>query len=148
MPARQPFTSLCQELSRSSSAGRADLHIHSVHSDGAYTPAQIVDLARRSGLAAIALTDHDTVSGIAEARRADQGGAVEIISGVEITAEFQGRELHLLGYFFDSQNSALLSALERLRRNRRERFREMVQRLKGCGVAVAESALLQADQGA
>src|SRR5436190_14671862 len=127
MPAQQPFTLLCQEMSRSPSSGRADLHLHSVHSDGSYTPAQIVDLAQRSGLAAVAITDHDTVNGIAEARSAAAGSSVEILSGVEITAEFRGRELHLLGYLFDSQDAALLEALEQLRRDRRTRFQEMVE---------------------
>lgn len=145
MPAQQPFTLLCQEMSRSRSSGRADLHLHSVHSDGSYTPAQIVDLARRSGLAAVAITDHDTVNGIAEARSAAAGSSVEIISGVEITAEFQGRELHLLGYFFDSQDAGLLEALEQLRRDRRGRFQEMVERLKACGVTLDEQDLPQPD---
>ena len=69
MPAQQPFTALCQLMARPPHADRADLHVHSTHSDGTYTPAQIVELARRSGLAAVALTDHDTLSGIEEAQR-------------------------------------------------------------------------------
>src|SRR5438445_198286 len=68
MPARQPFTALCQLASRGRLAGRADLHVHTTHSDGAYTPAQVVELARRAGLAAVAVTDHDAVGGVAAAR--------------------------------------------------------------------------------
>lgn len=138
MPAGQPFTSLCQALARQPLYGRADLHIHSVHSDGAYTPRQIVDLARRSGLAAIAITDHDTVSGIAEAQTCALQTGVEVITGVEITAEFHKHELHLLGYFFDIDNAALCAALDQLRCSRQERFQEMVSRLERCGVSLSD----------
>src|SRR5258708_23530854 len=107
MPARQPFTALCQLASRSRLAGRADLHLHTTHSDGAYSPAQLVELARRAGLAAIAVTDHDAVGGVALARAASVGVGVEVVAGVEITAEFRGRELHLLGYFFNTHDGPL-----------------------------------------
>src|SRR5437763_10744712 len=92
MPAGQPFTRLCQQLARPRSAGRVDLHVHTTASDGAYTPDQIVDLAKRSGLSAMAITDHDTLHGIAAARSA-AGDSVEIIAGVELAAEFHDREL-------------------------------------------------------
>src|SRR5262245_27898663 len=107
MPARQPFTALCQTTARSRLGGRADLHTHTTHSDGAYTPAKVVDLARRSGLAAVAITDHDTLDGVAEARAAALDSAVEIIAGVEISAEYRGVELHLLGYFVNVDDSSL-----------------------------------------
>ena len=67
MPTNQPFTRLCQTLARPPATGRADLHLHTTHSDGDYTPAEVVDLARRSGLSAIAITDHDTTCGVAVA---------------------------------------------------------------------------------
>ena len=136
MPARQPFTLLCQQLARGPRAGRADLHTHSTASDGTYTPAQIVELARRSGLAAVALTDHDTLSGLPEARSAAAGSELEVIAGVEITCEFQHRELHLLAYFVDPHEPALAAALAAIRHSRAERFREMVRRLHACGVSV------------
>src|SRR5262249_26371827 len=106
MPAQQPFTRLCQTLARPRQWGRVDLHTHTVHSDGSYTPAEIVDLARRSGLPALAITDHDTLDGIAPARAAARD-AIEIVPGVEITARFRGRELHLLGYFFREDDTPL-----------------------------------------
>ena len=141
MPARQPFTALCQAAARKPAAGRADLHLHTVHSDGSYTPAQIVDLARRSGLAAIAVTDHDTLSGIAAAQAAAAGSSMEIVPGVEISTEFQGRELHLLGYFFRLDDGPLGAALERLAFRRTGRFWEMVERLKQCGVSLDDKQL-------
>ncbi|HVS40241.1 MAG TPA: PHP domain-containing protein [Gemmataceae bacterium] len=136
MPARQPFTALCQLAARQRLAGRADLHVHTTHSDGAYTPAQVVELARRAGLAAVAVTDHDAMGGVAAARTAAEGSGVEVAAGVEITAEFRGRELHLLGYFFDTNDGPLTAALEKVRRGREERFRVMVERLRTCGASL------------
>jgi predicted metal-dependent phosphoesterase TrpH len=138
MPARQPFTRLCQQLAVGRHAGRADLHLHTTHSDGTYTPAEVVDLARRSGLSALAVTDHDTLAGVPAARAAAAGSGIEVVSGVEITAEFRDRELHLLAYFVDLDNQPLTAALEELRRHRAERFAAMLGRLRQRGVSVAE----------
>jgi predicted metal-dependent phosphoesterase TrpH len=133
MPQHQPFTSLCRAISANPSGGRADLHVHTTHSDGAYTPAEVVDLAKRSGLAAVAITDHDTLSGIAAARAVVRPGP-EVIAGVEISAESGGIEVHVLGYFFRPDDAALNANLERLRARRAERFREMIERLRKIGV--------------
>jgi predicted metal-dependent phosphoesterase TrpH len=138
MPARQPFTALCQSCDRRPKSGWYDLHIHTIHSDGLYTPAQVIDLARRTGLGGIAITDHDSVSGVAEAERAAKATDVEVVPGVEITAEFQGRELHLLGYFIRPDDPDLVDALERLRAQRRERFAEMLERLRHCGIELEQ----------
>ena len=133
MPKRQPFTALCQFTARGPCAGRADLHLHTTFSDGLYTPAQVVDLARRSGLTAIAITDHDTLGGVPAARAAAPP-SLEVIAGVEITAEYREHELHLLAYFVRLDCPALTDALARIRRQRLERFHEMVRRLRACGV--------------
>ncbi|MBV9124318.1 MAG: PHP domain-containing protein [Planctomycetes bacterium] len=143
MPARQPFTALCRALAAPPSTQRVDLHLHTTFSDGLYSPAQVVDLGRRSGLAGLAITDHDTVAGLGPAREAAQGSGLEIIAGVEISAEYQGREFHLLGYFFRPEDATLQAALERLRRHRAERFQEMVERLRRCGVRLDEEDLPQ-----
>jgi 3',5'-nucleoside bisphosphate phosphatase len=135
MPARAPFTRLCQALAGGVPRGRADLHLHSTASDGRYTPAQLVDLARRTGLSALAVTDHDTLQGITPARAAAAEG-LEVVSGVEISASWIDREVHLLGFFFDHCDTRLNEALDRLRVDREDRYREMVARLKGCGAAV------------
>lgn len=137
MPAGSPFTALCQALARGPAADRADLHLHSTASDGEYTPKQLAELGRRCLLRAIALTDHDTLAGIDEARRAVP--TLEVIAGVEITTRFDGRELHLLGYFVDPTYQPLLDALAAIRLDRRERFLGMVERLRGLGVSVIVS---------
>jgi 3',5'-nucleoside bisphosphate phosphatase len=147
MPTRQPFTRLCQQLTRPVATGRADLHLHTTHSDGSYTPAQVVDLACRSGLAALAITDHDTTSAVAAARAVAPPG-LEVIAGAEVTAEHEGRELHLLGYFIDPDDPALAAALARLRERRTDRFQGMVERLRGHGVSIDEEALAGLESGA
>jgi predicted metal-dependent phosphoesterase TrpH len=141
MPARQPFTAICQAAARSRLADRADLHVHTTQSDGRYTPHQVVELARRSGLAAIAITDHDTLAGVAEARLAAARSSLEVIAGVEISAVFRERELHLLGYFVALDDPALTTTLERLCSHRANRYHDMVERLRWLGVELSEEEL-------
>src|SRR5262245_19957263 len=141
MPARPTFTRPCQQLAAGPPpSGRADLHLHTTHSDGTYTPAEVVALARRSGLSAVAVTDHDTTGGVAGACAAAPAG-VEVIAGVEVTAGHDGREVHLLGYFVRPDDPALCAALADLRAHRRERFHAMVGRLRDRGVSVEDGEL-------
>jgi predicted metal-dependent phosphoesterase TrpH len=139
MPAGQPFTALCQALSRGCLRSRADLHLHSTCSDGTYTPAQLVELARRCGLSAIALTDHDTLAGVPLARAAAADSGLEIIPAVEITTEYQDRELHLLAYWIDEENGDLQAALAQVRHGRVERFAALVEALRRQGLAVDDA---------
>jgi 3',5'-nucleoside bisphosphate phosphatase len=141
MPAGQPFTRLCQQLARPRSVGRADLHVHTTHSDGNYTPAQVVELARRCGLSAVAITDHDTTGGVPAALQSAAPSAPEIVAGVEITTEFHGRELHLLAYFIRLDDAPLQAALDALRADRVGRFWEMVARLRQLGVNLPDEML-------
>jgi 3',5'-nucleoside bisphosphate phosphatase len=136
MPKGVPFTRLCQLASIGPHVGRADLHLHTTHSDGAYTPAQIIDLARRGGLSAVAITDHDTLAAIALARALAAGTGVEIVPGVEISTSHQDRELHLLAYFVEITDPSLNEALAWVCRQRVERFQMMVQRLGASGIVV------------
>lgn len=136
MPARQPFTKLCQAAAHPASINRADLHIHTVHSDGLYTPGQVIDLARRAGLRALAITDHDTLAGVAPAQQAAAGLDLEVIAGVEISSRYRDREIHLLAYFVEPKNAELSDALASLQRGRAARFDAMVVRLQEAGVTL------------
>lgn len=139
MPRLQPFTALCQQLAaHGPRAGRADLHVHTTASDGSYTPAEVVDLARRAGLATLAVTDHDSLAAIPAAQAA-AGSRLEIVPGVEITSEHEGRELHLLAYFVSLDHPGLNDALEAMRAHRVGRFQEMIRRLRGRGVSLDDS---------
>ena len=88
-----------------------DLHVHSNCSDGTLTPTEVVQLAYKTGLSAIALTDHDTVSGIAEAKEAARQYAtaapLQVISGTEISAAYKNRDIHILGLFVNETNEIL-----------------------------------------
>ena len=107
----------------------ADLHLHSLFSDGTFTPEEIASRARASGLATISLTDHDTVEGCARLSEACAALEIEFISGTELTTEHGGHELHLLGYFVDIQNERLLTEISKSQIVRQNRIREMVAEL-------------------
>jgi predicted metal-dependent phosphoesterase TrpH len=136
MPRGSPFTALCTQLAHlGGSRTHADLHLHSTASDGDYTPSQVVALAREAGLRAIALTDHDTCAGVREAQASDgPAPALEVIAGVEVSAEFAGREVHLLGYFISLDYDPLHERLARVCASRRERFWEFVRQLQKGGL--------------
>ncbi len=114
-----------------------DLHLHSTASDGAYPPAQVVRMAREKGLAALALTDHDTVDGIPEALAAGAELGIEVIPGVELGCDTPFGELHLLGYWIDPHHPRLLATLKGLREGRLHRGRAIVRRLNELGVPLA-----------
>lgn len=90
-----------------------DLHLHTTYSDGRLTPSQLVHEAARLGLRAIAITDHDVVGGISEATEAGRRLGIEVVPGIELTCDWQGRTAHLLGYFFNPTSPQLLAALHR-----------------------------------
>ena len=112
----------------------ADLHVHTSESDGTLTPKQLVREALSRGLSAIAIVDHDTVGGIPEAEVAAQGVDLEVIAGIELTAQYEGQEIHILGYFLDLQNKALLEKLNLVQLNRIERVHKIVNNLEQQGV--------------
>lgn len=115
---------------------RVDLHTHTLASDGTTSPSENVRLAKEKGLAAIAITDHDTVAGVAEALEAARETGVEVIPGVEISSAANGRDFHVLGYFVPHEDEAFQARLKELRGVRRERNRRMIQRLQELGMDV------------
>lgn len=136
MPKRSPFTRLCGTLAALGPPPRADLHTHSTASDGAFTPSQVVARARVARLCAVALTDHDTLAGVSEAREAARDTGVEVVPAVEISTAFAGREFHLLGYFVREDHDELNGALARLCAARRERYRSFVSILRDRGLVL------------
>ncbi|MEA3406967.1 MAG: PHP domain-containing protein [Chloroflexota bacterium] len=119
-----------------------DLHIHTVASDGLYTPTQIVSMARRRGLRTIAITDHDTVSGVAEALEAARGTSLEVIPGVELSTSSGDIEAHLLGYGIDYTSGALVDRLARFQSLRLQRAKEILRRLRDKGIELSWEQLL------
>jgi 3',5'-nucleoside bisphosphate phosphatase len=121
-----------------SSTEKVDLHTHSTYSDGLLSPAMLVEEAASRGVRILALTDHDTVAGIEEARVAGERLGMEIIPGVELSAALpSGGEVHLLGYFVDVEDPVLLAQLAGYALARAERMERMVERLSRIGAPVA-----------
>ncbi len=114
----------------------ADLHTHTHFSDGGYTPPELVAGAKKAGLAAVALTDHDTMAGVAPTITAGKAAGVEVIAGVEITCRADVREVHLLGYFFDDnwKSSTLANVLDHARREREQRVAQFIHKLNELGM--------------
>lgn len=116
-----------------------DLHVHSDHSDGTLSPEELVTLAVQTGLSAFALTDHDTVSGIERAKKAaaltsGTDSELTVISGTEISAAYQKRDIHILGLFIDETNPVLIQALEDAVCARDHRNELMAERFRSLGI--------------
>lgn len=126
-----------------------DLHVHSTCSDGTLTPAELTAEAAHIGLAGFALTDHDCIAGIAEARHAaekiKEDSRPEVISGVELSCEFEEKEIHILGLYIDEENEHLASHLSAFCDSRQTRNQEMVRRLREeAGFPITLQALTEA----
>lgn len=113
--------------------GRADLHTHTTASDGTLPPAEHVRWAAERGLAALGITDHDTIAGWDEAVSTGEAIGIEIVPGCELSTEVGNTEVHILAYYFDRENPAMVELLSRMRGGRRKRAAEAVQKLHGLG---------------
>ncbi|MCM1499295.1 MAG: PHP domain-containing protein [Clostridium sp.] len=112
-----------------------DLHVHSSASDGSLTPEEVVDLAKETGLRYFALTDHDTVGGVARAlAQAQKYDDLEVIPGIELSCYYQNREIHIVGLFVDHTDKIFLQELQKLKRAREERNEKMVQSFVAAGI--------------
>lgn len=107
-----------------------DLHVHSTRSDGTLSPRELMELAHERGLWGIALTDHDTVDGIAQARERALELGVEFIPGIELSASLYGNDVHILGYFIDEKDEEFQRELEELKKSRDERNLKILEKLK------------------
>ena len=123
---------------------KIDLHIHTTASDGRFSPEEIVKKAARLGLTIIAISDHDTVDGIALALAAARAfPQLRIIPGVEISTDVSSGEVHMLGYFIDYTHEELLQKLENMRNSRQIRGQKMIKKLSGLGMAVEWERVLE-----
>ena len=115
---------------------RIDLHVHTTASDGTASPAEAVRLAKETGLSAIAITDHDTVSGYAEAAEAGEKYGVEVVPGIEISTKY-GRAVHILGYYIDPNSEKIAPVLDWVVHDRDERNRKMAELMAADGLPVS-----------
>ena len=126
-----------------------DLHTHSNFSDGTDSPAQLINKALATGITTIALTDHDSVAGIAHAQSALRPG-ISLVAGAEISCQTDdGISVHMLGLLFDLENKDLISTMEKTRENRHGRMQRIIERLNEAGIEISiQDVLAELAQGA
>jgi predicted metal-dependent phosphoesterase TrpH len=124
-----------------------DLHAHSNRSDGTFTPEEVVRLAAERALDVVALTDHDTTDGLEEAAATGREVGVEVVPGVEFSAEYLGTSIHVLCYWPDVANRGLREELRRLRDTRLRRGELMVERLRALGLPISFGRVREIAQG-
>jgi len=119
-----------------------DLHTHSTYSDGTESPATVVTLAVRQDLSALALTDHDTLDGVPEARRAAAAAGIDLIPGVELSVDWEGGGMHLLAYWIEPGPGPLADRLEDIREGRAARNLEILAALRDLGIDITMEEIL------
>ena len=129
--------------------GGVDLHLHSTCSDGSSTPTEVAERAAERGLSVISLTDHDSVSGVAEAQAAGEAYGVRVVPGSELSIKLKDHDIHILGYFLDIENDQLNTSLALYRDERRNRAERIVRKLNRLGIRITfEQVLAKADGAA
>ena len=125
-----------------------DLHVHSDKSDGSLSPSDLVSYAIKQGVSAFALTDHDTVDGIDEAVAASKNTSVTVIPGIELSTEYEGKDIHIVGLFIDKEQPAFRERIQRFANARTNRNLEMCQKLTEAGLPLEYEELTNAFPGA
>jgi 3',5'-nucleoside bisphosphate phosphatase len=125
------------------SAMVVDLHTHTTHSDGSASPSDLIALATAKGARAVAITDHDTVSAIVEARAAADNCGIEFVAGIEISAEYSPGTMHILGYCIDHQSAALAQKLDELQQAREKRNPQIASRLQSLGFDITYDEVVE-----
>lgn len=125
-----------------------DLHVHSNKSDGTYTPAKLVDYAIEKGLAAFALTDHDTTAGLAEAISYAADKPVEVVPGIEFSSEYEGKDVHVVGLYIRFDTPAFQSKLKDFVDSRINRNIKMCRNLQEAGIDISYEKLSAENPGA
>ncbi|MFD1426775.1 putative metal-dependent phosphoesterase TrpH [Kroppenstedtia sanguinis] len=115
---------------------RLDLHVHTTASDGMFSPVEVVKRAKAKGLLGIAITDHDTVAGVEEARQCGEESGLVVIPGVEISTVANGQDIHVLGYFVDLTDESFQERLQEQREARKRRNHQLLDRLTNLGIQI------------
>lgn len=124
---------------------KVDLHVHSNFSDGTCTPEEVVDLAVKKGLAAFALTDHDSVGGVESALLAceQKQAPLQVIPGIEISSDYEGHDIHIVGLFVDYHNEELVEKTRLFVERRENRNAQMVKNFQDAGIPITLEALTE-----
>ncbi len=126
---------------------RVDLHVHTSVSDGVLSPYHVIREAGKRGISAVGITDHDTMQGLPYAEAAGRKFGVEVIPGVELSADYDKKEIHVLGYYCDPSNPFLRKTLKKIRVSRLERMIKMVEKVKQLGMSIELSDVLHFVKG-
>ncbi|MFH0947521.1 MAG: PHP domain-containing protein [Elusimicrobiota bacterium] len=124
----------------------ADLHVHTIYSDGTFSPEESVEYAQKVGLSAISITDHDTTEGIPRAIKSGLERGIEVIPGIELSVELSNshqQEMHILGYFINWEDSSFQQKLKLFREAREKRAYHILDKFKGLGIALDERRLFE-----
>ena len=124
-----------------------DLHVHTNFSDGLLTPTQVVTQAKEQRLSAVGIVDHDTIDGIAEAVEAGNACGVEIVPGVELSSQHEGREIHIIAYYFDPNHPRFKEYLEKFRQERFKRAAKMIENLNHIGIRLTVEEVAERSRG-
>lgn len=119
-----------------------DLHVHSTVSDGTYSPCELVKYASKKNLSAIALTDHDCIFGIEEAKQCAKEYNIEVISGIEFSTKYNDTEIHILGLYIDETNKDFVKNLDYIVQSREIRNEKMIQKLNDYGLNITMNDVL------
>ncbi len=126
---------------------KADLHLHTNYSDGIFSPEELLQKAKQAGISFLSITDHDNVDAIEEAIEIGTSLGIEVIPGVELSAEMNDHEVHILGYFFDYRNQEFEDYLKRFRRHRIERAKKIVKKLNCLNVPLSYDDVMDVVKG-
>jgi predicted metal-dependent phosphoesterase TrpH len=124
-----------------------DLHLHTTASDGTDTPAELVRVCREAGITTMAVTDHDTTAALLRTAREAERAGIEFVPGIEITAAWEGHDVHILGYFVDRESPVLTAFLDAQLEDRIRRARAVGDRLMGLGTPIDMDALMARAEG-
>ncbi len=124
-----------------------DLHLHTNYSDGLLTPSQVVQKANEVGLKAVSIVDHDTIDGIEEAVETGSRIGVEVVPGVELSSQYNGKDIHILAYYFDPDHTHLKRYLKKFREERYRRAAKMIQNLNRLGIHLTMDEVEERSKG-
>ncbi len=125
----------------------ADLHLHTMFSDGTYTPEELIIKTKKAGLSAISVVDHDTVSGVEQVIEGAAKEDIEVLPGIELSAEHHGLEVHILGYLINYKDNDFNKRLESLRQIRVERIYKIVAKLNELGIGLSADSVFELAKG-
>lgn len=120
-----------------------DFHIHTTFSDGTYSPVEVVRMAKEAGLKAFSITDHDTISGLSEAKQEAELLNIDFINGIELSTDYLGKEVHILGYFLNLEDEKLINKLRELKEERDKRALMLIEKLKKYKVEITMEDIME-----